>query len=269
MKNVHGKRLFAVLLTIAMALSCMVAAFALDNPLEDLLPKGSNGIGAPAEETTTSSDEEESSNALGKLGDLNSSIGGWFTPTAPDQVKEAFGDADEAYAADHQYCFAVNTAQNIVIAYEQDEDGVYSKPAKAFVCSCGLASSPTKQGVFRTSDTYRWRLLNGGVWGQWATRITGPYLFHSVPYTAKDPSTLETDEYNKLGTNASAGCVRLSVKDAKWIQKNCPAGTIVYIYDGANIREPLAKPTAQKIDPSSPYAGWDPTDPNERNPWNA
>ena len=114
-----------------------------------------------------------------------------------------------------------------------------------------------------------WRQLNGGVWGQYATRITGQYLFHSVPYEKKDPSTLETAEYNKLGQNASAGCIRLAAIDAKWIKNRCPEGTLVYIYDGTGIREPLARPVAQKIDPNSPNAGWDPTDPKAENPWKA
>ncbi len=261
-----ARRLAAVLLALGMVLSCMVVASALELP--DLISHGSNPPSAETGEETP--DNDENSNALGRLEDLNDTISGWFVPTAPDQVKEAFGIADEEYAKTHTYCFAVNTSQNIVIAYTWDEsDGSFSKPEKAFVCSCGLSNSPTKKGVFKTSDTYRWRALNGGVWGQWATRITGHYLFHSVPYKAKDPSTLKTAEYNKLGENASEGCVRLSVKDAKWIQKNCPAGTIVYIYDGSDVREPLAKPTPTKIDPTSPYAGWDPTDPNERNPWKA
>ena len=273
------KKLLAIVLSLCMAVSCMVMSVALTNPFEkigdaisDNIPTGSNlpdpdEYGKTDEDKQSSDEDSDSQSALGRFG--NGSFGSWFIPTAPDEVKEAFGVADEAYAAEHQYCFAVNTSQNIVIAYVQDEDGVFSKPEKAFVCSCGLSTSPTKKGLFRTSDTYRWRLLNGGVYGQWATRISGPYLFHSVPYTAKDPSTLETAEYNKLGENASAGCVRLTVKDAKWIQKNCPAGTIVYIYDGSDVREPLSKPSAQKINPSSPYAGWDPTDPNENNPWNA
>ena len=257
-----AKRLVSVLLALGMVFSCIVAAYALD--LSNPFPTGSN---PPA--TGENNNSEESSNALGRLGDLNETIGGWFVPTAPDQVKEAFGIADDDYAKSHKYCFAVNTSQNIVIAYKLGDDGTFCDPEKAFVCSCGLESSPTKKGVFKTSDVYRWRSLNGGVWGQWATRITGHYLFHSVPYKAKDPSTLKTAEYNKLGQNASEGCVRLSVKDAKWIQMNCPAGTIVYIYDGKNVREPLAKPSAVKIDPNNPNAGWDPTDPNANNPWKA
>ena len=33
----------------------------------------------------------------------------------------------------------------------------------------------------------------------------------------------------KLGTQASHGCVRLSVDDATWIYTNCPAGTTVKV----------------------------------------
>lgn len=261
MKSNILKRTAAVLLMLGMMLSAMVVSFAADGfDLTDLVPNGSNP--PTTEETTTAA--PENTNALGAVGQL---VGNWFVPTAPDQVKEAFGDADEEYAKTHDYCFAVNTSQNIVIAYQMGEDGTFSKPVKAFVCSCGLPSTPTKKGVFRTSDRYMWRALNGGVYGQYATRITGHYLFHSVPYKKQDPSTLKTAEYNKLGQNASEGCVRLAAHDAKWIKNRCPEGTIVYIYSGENIREPLAKPTAQHIDPKSPNAGWDPTDPKPENPW--
>lgn len=251
-------------MTLALVATSLTVAFATDgestglgenikNFVSGLLPEGSNGSGS-----SEGSDENKTGTIIDKF----------FPVTAPDEVAEAFSIADDTYAETHKYCYAVNTSQNIVICYKQADDGTFTKPAKAFVCSCGLASSPTKQGVWRTTDTYRWRALNGGVYGQWATRITGPYLFHSVPYYKQDPSTLETEEYNKLGENASAGCVRLTCADARWIQKHCPEGTIVYIYDGSTIREPLAKPVAQKIDPNSPYAGWDPTDPNKNNPWN-
>ncbi|MBQ8062413.1 MAG: L,D-transpeptidase [Clostridia bacterium] len=247
------KRLFAVLLTLGMVMSSVVFSGALS--LTDLFPRGSNP-------PVTEPEEGEGNTGLGKV------IETLFTPTAPDQVLEAFGVyADEEYIKTHEYCFAVNTSQNIVIAYTIGVDGVYSKPVKALVCSCGLESSPTKKGIFKTTDRYQWRALNGGVYGKWATRITGPYLFHSVPYEKQSSSTLETAEYNKLGQNASAGCVRLACHDAKWVYNRCPEGTIVYIYDDSDVKEPLAKPTPQRIDPTSPYAGWDPTDDNSNNPW--
>ena len=54
-----------------------------------------------------------------------------------------------------------------------------------------------------------------------ATQITGNILFHSVPYTEKyNNASLEYWEYDKLGTSASLGCIRLTVKNAKWIYDN-------------------------------------------------
>ena len=106
----------------------------------------------------------------------------------------------------------------------------------------------------------------GNVYGQYCTRITGGILFHSVFYRAQDPGQLAYNAYNQLGNAASHGCVRLNVADAKWIYDNCPVGTKVTIYDRKN-PGPLGKPTTIRIDTSSPYRGWDPTDPNTNNPW--
>ena len=110
-------------------------------------------------------------------------------------------------------------------------------------------------------------MLEGNVYGQYATRITGHILFHSVPYAEKSKDSLKYAAYNKLGKAASAGCIRLSVIDAKWIYDNCPKGTTVVIYDSSD-EEPLEKPTPIKIDTSDKRRGWDPTDPDPNNPWN-
>ena len=188
----------------------------------------------------------------------------------PARVKTAFANAganNVSYRNSYDYCIAVNTKRNIVIIYGKDANGQYSKPVKSMVCSCGKSSTPTKTGTFKTTDKYTWRALNGGVYGQYATRITGSYLFHSVPYYKQDKSTLETAEYNKLGSPASAGCVRLAVKDAKWIYDHCPKGTIVTIYADNSLQEPLIKPAAVKLNANDWRSGWDPTDPDGRNPW--
>ena len=81
-----------------------------------------------------------------------------------------------------------------------------------------------------------------------------------------EKDSLETEEFNKLGTAASMGCVRLPVEDAKWIFDNCPSGTTVHIYDSEEL--PVERPTVQTLDPDDPRSGWDPTDPDENNPWN-
>lgn len=170
----------------------------------------------------------------------------------------------QAKETDYPYLLAVNLTENIVTVYERDADGAYTVPTRAFVCSVGAA---TPEGTFRTTDRYTWRPLFGDVWGQYATRITGHILFHSVPYTEQDKSTLEYDEYNRLGEEVSAGCVRLTVEDAKWIYDNCPAGTTVRMYRG-EVEEPLTPEEPAKIDSSDLLRrGWDPTDPDPANPW--
>ena len=136
------------------------------------------------------------------------------------------GTAMAAEKEEHPYYITVNLTDNIVTVYEKDETGNYTVPIKAFYCSGGES---TPEGTFQTIEKYEWRALFGDVWGQYATRITGHYLFHSVPYLEKDKTTLEYDEYNKLGSTASAGCIRLCVKDVKWIYDNCPEGTTVVI----------------------------------------
>ncbi len=174
------------------------------------------------------------------------------------------GTAMAAEKENYPYYITVNLTDNIVTVYEKDNAGNYTIPIKAFYCSGGES---TPEGTFHTIEKYEWRALFGNVWGQYATRITGHYLFHSVPYLEKDKTTLEYDEYNKLGSSASAGCIRLCVKDVKWIYDNCPIGTTVKMYRG-NVQEPLQPAPVKKINTADlKRRGWDPTDPDPANPW--
>ena len=108
----------------------------------------------------------------------------------------------------------------------------------------------------------------GGVYSQYCTQIVGDILFHSVPYLERgNHASLEYWAYDKLGTRASLGCIRLTCKDAKWIYDNCKLGTKVEFYSSSN-PGPLGKPTARKISSApSNVRGWDPTDPARGNPW--
>lgn len=160
------------------------------------------------------------------------------------------------------YLIKVNKQMNCVTVYEKDKKGEYTVPVKAFICSTGAS---TKLGTYNTMAKYRWRLMVDDVWSQYATRIYGGVLFHSVWYYEQDPSTLSARQYNKLGTTCSHGCVRLTCEDAKWIYDNCGIGTKVIIYNSKN-PGPLGKPEAIKLPLST---GWDPTDTtNPKNPWN-
>ncbi len=162
------------------------------------------------------------------------------------------------------YYIRVNYGANVVTIYGKDDQGNYTKPVKAMICSCGRAT-PTG-GVYKTSRGYDWGLLVGGVYGQYSTRIVGSILFHSVPYTARAKNSLEYWEFDKLGTKASAGCVRLMVSDAKWIFNNCGSGVMVEFYSSAD-PGPLGKPSAPKISGNERCRNWDPTDYVSGNPW--
>lgn len=155
-------------------------------------------------------------------------------------------------AKESKYHIKVNRLTNNLTIYKLTK-GNY-KPIKAMLCSTGGALTPL--GTFHTKQKQRWHTFYDGSFGQYSTRINGPYLFHSLPYTKKSPNTMIPTNFGKLGSNASAGCVRLNVADAKWIYSNCSLGTKVTIYESKN-PGPLGKPE------SIPYEeenGYDPTD---------
>lgn len=142
----------------------------------------------------------------------------------------------------------INKEMNCVTVYKG------STPVKAFICSTGAA---TPLGTHYIAKKWRWQALMGGVYGQYCSQIDGDILFHSVPYNSIDIYDLSVYMYNQLGTQASHGCVRLTVADAKWIYDNCPWGTEVEVYESPD-PGPLGKPTAQTLTYDHT---WDPTDP--------
>ena len=158
-----------------------------------------------------------------------------------------------------KYTIYVNRKTNLVNV----TDSKTGKLVKAMYCSTGK-NYRTISGTYNTTAKYKWRALIHGVYGQYSTRIHGPYLFHSVPYYSVNKSKVSTKEYNKLGLQASAGCIRLAVTDAKWIYDNCRIGTKVVIGESRTLK----KPARPKVKVSTKRkAWWDPTDPDTRNPY--
>ena len=166
-------------------------------------------------------------------------------------------DLDSVIGRQSSYYITVNRAKCQVMVYAKSETGRYDIPVKTFVCSVGLPSTPTPTGTFTTPAKYRWHTLMGPSYGQYCTRIVGGVLFHSVAGSNMTSHNLSAGNYNMLGQPASHGCVRLCVRDAKWIYDNCALGTTVTISDTA--ATPFDKPTSIKIPASQ---NWDPTDPN-------
>ena len=165
-----------------------------------------------------------------------------------------------------KYYIKVNYGAQVVNIYTKDSKGNYTVPVKAMVCSTGI-NTPTS-GVYTIGYRWEWLRMIGDVYGHYVTQICGDILFHSVPYLEKgNHSSLEWWAYDQLGTKASLGCVRLTTKDALWIYKNISYGTKVEFYSSSN-PGPLGKPSAMKISNApNNVKGWDPTDPDSRNPW--
>lgn len=166
--------------------------------------------------------------------------------------------------AKNLYAIKVNRTANCVTVYTYDEKGKYTVPVRAMVCSTGL-NNATITGDYTIGIKTEWLFLVGDVFGRYISGISGDYLFHSVPYYTLNEQDLEVEEFNKLGEQASQGCVRLAVSDAKWIYDNCPTGTNVSIYDDAETAGPLGKPDTIKITDFNNK--WDPTDSSKKCPY--
>lgn len=170
--------------------------------------------------------------------------------------------AIESYAdSDTKYWLKVNTQANVVNVYKK-KDGEW-KPHRVMLCSTGINGTPL--GTYYIKNRWDWGALVDNVYGRYCVHIFGDYLFHSVPYEKKyDKKSMPTKEFNKLGKDASHGCVRLSVMDAKWVYRNCRKGTKVTIYKSSN-PGPLGKPEAIKVR-TDKKTYWDPTDNDPKNP---
>ena len=141
-----------------------------------------------------------------------------------------------------KYYIHINKGTNVVTIY----DTATRVPVVAFTCSVG-AGNNTPDGDFTLGAKYAWHELMGPSYGQYCTRITTGVLFHPVWYYVNgNKATQSTVQYNKLGSVASHGCVRLTAAAAIWIYNNCDSGTPVHIFRGTEADDPLGKPQGIK-----------------------
>lgn len=166
-----------------------------------------------------------------------------------------------------------------VVAYE-GQDGDWQE-LRVMICSTGRNKHETPVGTYKIYESYPYKELGMNdthCFGFWACRFKTHLLFHSVPISfdagrdqEKGHRMCNMKKYEKLGSVASDGCVRLTVADAKWIYD---------LYDNGKtkieVRVVKAKgPTPEKppaIIWEAPYTdkhgyGWDPTDPDPDNPY--
>ncbi len=174
-----------------------------------------------------------------------------FTMSGPITAEKASAKAKPTYKLE------ISQKKNVVVAYKK-VNGKW-KYARTMLCSVGTFGR-TPNGTFSLGNKHRWGYLMGDCWGQYCTVITGSIWFHSVWYHNRSKNSQSAKEYAKLGRAASHGCVRMATIDVKWVYDNCKRGTKVRIaYD---VKAPKGKP--KRI--GKVVRGWDPTDPDKRNP---
>lgn len=168
-------------------------------------------------------------------------------------------NASEWMEEHSQILLQINRKTNRIYVYEMDHSGEYTRAIRVMLCSTGKSYSPTKKGEYGLKRVARWHRLNGNVYGQYCSRISNHYLIHSVFYSQNmNPKTLNIREYRKLGQNASHGCVRLLVADAKWIYERSERIHVVISDESGYF--PLEEPVLADPIVVNGNRGIDPTD---------
>ncbi|WP_220728964.1 L,D-transpeptidase [Apilactobacillus xinyiensis] len=98
-------------------------------------------------------------------------------------------------------------------------------------CSTG-ANNSTPRGTYHIQAERGGHFYNASskeganYWTSWKDH--GIYLFHSVPVDKNGKYVIS--QAKELGKKANShGCIRLSIADAKWVNRNIPFGTRVVI----------------------------------------
>lgn len=132
-----------------------------------------------------------------------------------------------------------------------NENTSYSPIGTFSICSNGTSAKFTLKPMYEPDGST--------CYARWASHIVGNVYFHSIAVGAQSHYALSASNFNRLGSAASAGCIRMQVADAKWIYDYASLGSTVKIVVGDSSHPgPLGKPKLIKISGSINY---DPTDP--------
>jgi len=209
--------------------------------------------------------------------DENGTVAPGEAPAPDTLVVPAYTPA-EPPKADGEKLLVVYLGTQCVVGFE-GKDGDWSE-LRVMICSTGRQKHETPAGTYKITDRYQYKMLGtteeSHCYGFWASRFKTHHLFHSVPisYDAgrdqdKAHRMCSMHKYEKLGTVASDGCVRLTVADAKWIYDFSETGKVTVRVLKANGPTPTKPPAVIWEEPYTDKNGygWDPTDPDPRNPY--
>lgn len=171
----------------------------------------------------------------------------------------------EVMADEGDYMIKVNAAKNCITIYEKGSTGEYTVPVKSMACSVfeGIEGE-TEYSVMSKTE---WKRMADRTYSHYVLQIDRNIHICTSPFTAQANDTLDKDKFNVIGEGTSAQNIWVNSADAKWLYENCANGAIVQIYRNDESEGPLGKPDTIKLNDTSLYPNWDPTDDNENNPW--
>ena len=148
----------------------------------------------------------------------------------PDFDNNAYMKAD-GYSSKTKYLCLINQDEHKVYVFKGSKGNWKLK--KKFTCTVGAPGTPTPMGVFEMYGKNRSEPMNYFDSGSCRCFYYSPfyrsYYFHSILYY-QDPTPQRVMD-GTLGANASHGCVRLALDNAKWIYKYVPNKTKVVSYN--------------------------------------
>ena len=172
----------------------------------------------------------------------------------------------------YPYFIEVDKTNQIVTVFTTSSEGRYDKPVRVMLCSTlkddkRLPNGYWKLKADRSTSKNTWKTITS--YGleycvQYVTRSTGPFFFHSVPYTDTKKDALNSKQFAKLGSPVSGLSICLTVENAKWISENCMEGTTVHTT--ANKKNSALTNALKEQLPKTSGIDWDPTDPDPDNP---
>ncbi|NQT67264.1 MAG: L,D-transpeptidase family protein [Actinobacteria bacterium] len=142
-----------------------------------------------------------------------------------DTFKEEAGEEQNIdFSNSDDFRIEVDLGKQMVFVYYKDN------MIRDMICSGGADQTPTPLGEFKTSKKIEWSFIDRFNMGAYYwIRFYKKYLFHSVPFDENKEMIME--EYEKLGSPASHGCIRLELDEAEWLYEKLPLGVTVRIHE--------------------------------------
>ncbi len=127
------------------------------------------------------------------------------------------------YSSATNWEIIVDTGSNQVAVFERPHGKWIMN--RLMICTSGAWGTPTVKGQFVVGS--RGMSFGSGYTCWYWTQFYGNYLFHSVLYNQGSMTSIQD---GRLGVNASHGCIRLAIDNAKWIYDTIPSGTRVVVW---------------------------------------